>query len=450
MINAAVIGGGPAGIISAMVLNKYVRSLDVYDPGQHFGGRTLTSYDKGVLLNTPLTVSSMVHGNFHSFGRYLNRKYNLNQIFVPRTTAKRYLRDLWDKQTKDRDVNLIDDSITNIIKEENSYKVCGTKGEKSYDIVVIAIGQPFADLPSSNKIKTIQAFPNDWVNNIDTSSNISIAGTSLSAVDTILSLYRLEHKGKITVISRSGNLPAVRRGIFRNDALRKTETPEQAFEYFMKLLPDLEGQGPVERFNSLCEQSEERITPWEKEVLWLVEEMDRHYSLISDEKKIELESTFNPKIMSYATAIPLLNARILVQMLKNKQIEIVAGEIKNSEDVEKITQEKCGHKPDLIINALGMASPSKSQLVKQLTDSGLVETTHRGGIRVDIDTYRVIGHDNLYALGPVTSGQIFAENFIQSTMNSAHKIDKALHSIFEPGYTHRVRNDIERINSTAL
>jgi uncharacterized NAD(P)/FAD-binding protein YdhS len=438
MSNAAVIGGGPAGIISAMVLNKYVRSVDVYDPGQHFGGRTLTSYDKGVLLNTPLTVSSMVYGNFNSFGRYLNRKYNLNQIFVPRTTAKRYLRDLWNKQTKDRDVNLIDDTITNIIKEKNSYKVSGNKGEKNYDIVVIAIGQPFADLPSADKGKTIQAFPNDWLKDVDTNANISIAGASLSAVDTILSLYRHEHKGKIVVMSRSGKLPAVRRGIFRNDALRKTETPEQAFEYFMNLLPDLEGQDPVERFNTLTEQSEKRLTPWEKEVLWLVEEMDRHYSLISDEKKIELETTFNPKIMPYATAIPLLNARILVQMLKNKQVEIVSGKIDNSEDVEKITQDKCGHKPDVIINALGMTSPLKSHLVKQISDDGLVQTTHRGGIRVDIDTYRVIGHDNLYALGPVTSGQIFAENFIQSTMNSANKIDRALHSVFETGHIHRV------------
>jgi uncharacterized NAD(P)/FAD-binding protein YdhS len=434
---AAVIGGGPAGIISAMVLHKYVSTVDVYDPGQHFGGRTLTSYDKGVLLNTPLTVSSMVYGNFNSFGRFLNRKSNLNQTFVPRTTARRYLKDLWDKQTKDSDVNLIEDSITNITKEKNSYKVSGDNSEKNYDIVVIAIGQPFADLPSGGKAKTIQAFPNDWLENHDPNSNISIAGTSLSAVDTLLSLNRADHKGKIVVISRSGNLPAVRRGIFRNDTLKKTEMPEQAFESFMKLLPDVNGQSPVERFTSLYEQSEKRITPWEKEILWLVEEMDRHYASISDDKKAELESTFNPVVMPFATAIPLQNARILMDMLKNNQFEIAAGEIHNSEDVEKITQEKCGHKPDLIINALGMTSPLKSQLVKQISDNGLVETTHRGGIRVDINTYRAVGHDNLYALGPVTSGQIFAENFIQSTMNSANKIDRALHARFEKKYKHK-------------
>lgn len=156
------------------------------------------------------------------FFEWLNLKNHafFSNDFVPRRLYGEYLRNLFcttvSNKPENVSLNLLDETI-DVLADENYVQTILNSGEILYsDKVVLAFGNfppPHPKSTDQTFIGSEKYFQNPWDQNIyrkiDSSDDVFIIGTGLSAVDAVLSLYHNSHAGKIYLFSTRGLLPEI-------------------------------------------------------------------------------------------------------------------------------------------------------------------------------------------------------------------------------------------------
>jgi len=462
MIKIAIVGGGPAGVAAAV--NIYSAAIEygteisitIFEQGRHFYGRTFDTADKALILNTSVGVSSIVAGepdHLYSYLRSnLNRDINREE-FISRSLAGNYLRDTLLKlslQIGCMPTQLIHQEVTDVVESApGKVVVCTSTGNFNFDNVILATGVPFRNLQQVLPVKTVSAYPGHDLRYIEPASAVAIAGTSLSAIDSAVSLIRAGHTGPIAMMSRSGRLPAVRRSLlhdpaqeFENEfnALRTSSEDSLSVDDVVRLLCLLGGStfrqsllmqkelDPKTEFFDSYEESLSGYTEWEVHMMAMVDALNFLWPNTSENRRRLFHRLVGGRLNRFISSIPLQNAKIIRDALQSGQLSVCRGSVSCSREASTLMQSSVGIHPDIIVSALGCAPARTDSLIARLAHQGLLKLNSEGGVQVSLDTSAVNSNTRVFALGPATHGQIYTPNFLYSSVNSARKLRCLFHN----------------------
>lgn len=349
-------------------------------------------------------------------------------------------------------VDCVNAEATNIHVRPNGYRV-EIDGSEPLDcsIVILAPGTPKPRMYEEfEPIDTYVDFP--WPSKnllkIPTDATVGVLGTSLSAIDAVMTLVDNNHSGKILLVSPDGLLPRVQPRkesdyeckyltaeaihAIRRNALR-SPTAVELFRLFQKEVhhyyghtlswKELERNGRDAR--SLLEAdiaSAESGGDGLINVLYATREISAAvWNWLSVEEQQRFRKWLGIDWQITRHAMPIHNARRLKRLFDNDQLIVCGG----LEDVKYNGSKfvmNCGNdimETDYAVNATGpggLVSEMKSKLIENIHASGIIEAYPLGGIKINPQTMQVVSspHDTncLYAVGHLTNGMLIDSNAV--------------------------------------
>lgn len=233
----AIIGAGPAGLATfiSAVLRDAAKTIYVVDPNCWGPGLAYGNTDEDVLCNSSIESMSIVIGRPLDFFDYLveqGREVSV-EAFAPRAWAGAYLTDRFAQY-----LALARRSGIDVVPVRRRFRSLRADGAGRYaltfgdgqlpsslvaDNVIFCSGHGAPRVPSQfSRFRGYRSFvpcvfpEAEMLARIGREARVLVLGTKLSAVDAALLLLRQGHL--VTMISPSGEIPAVRKRILRNDA----------------------------------------------------------------------------------------------------------------------------------------------------------------------------------------------------------------------------------------
>src|SRR5215470_6452833 len=213
-----VIGGGVSGALTVLHLirQKTPAQVILIDPRPALGlGLAYSTPSLRHLLNVPAGKISALPDQPDHFLKWLRRNYDASateQTFAPRAIFGRYIQSLLATVSGFKQEIAV---VTDLRSEKFGAVVTLDSGrEIQADLVVLATGNfdpaPLPGIASDAVTKKLY-FNNAWSEETYTKlpvhAPVAIIGTGLTAVDVVLRLRELGHKGRIIAVSRHGILP---------------------------------------------------------------------------------------------------------------------------------------------------------------------------------------------------------------------------------------------------
>lgn len=462
-----IVGGGPAAIsICLQVVDEYQRQhlggpleIIVFEKGAKIGpGLPYSKSDDCYILNLPKDMMEPVYGKPGNFTKWLKSRPGAPQDteFPPRHYFGEYLHFLSKKiQVEATKIGIsikynTNCEVLNVEYNKGTVKVFTDQGDTVGDYLVFCTGH-MSSSTYPNFIGKNGYFDNPWeeklYEKLNPESEITIIGTRLTAIDIVLKLFTSGHRGKISMVSRSGMLPTVLSkdippytlkhltlanfDLMTQCGLRPLSLEDLAALSFAEI-NEAEGRSvlPNNIVRSYKEQSPEcwlldQIAqaelgpkPWQQVLFATYPIVPNIWAMLSlqDKKKFILhhKSTF----LTYLASFPLENAYKLKEHIASRQLNILGGV---TEIVESNKREFVIHFKDrdsltskILINGTGAGYiPTMDPFYKRMIDSGLLEEHEAGGIKVDHRTLQVISpgignHPKIFAVGEITWGACLA------------------------------------------
>jgi len=280
--------------------------------------------------------------------------------------------------------------------------------------------------------------------------HVGILGTSLSAIDTVMSLVDNGHTGKITMFSPDGMLPRVQpdeNNIFERKYLtlsnihklkREHGKPPRAKELFRLFIKDIEeAEGKPVDWKSLNRDAKDPL-PLLKYDIRIAEQggdalLNMAYAMRYDTSTIWSWMSLHEQIIFSKWlgrhwtinrhAIPLYNAKRLVELIKKGQLEIIP----QNNDVSFLKDKNCFKittgqdgifEVDQLVNATGSATKleeMKNILIENLVKKQYLKPHPIGGAVINPHTMQCIsenGGSHIYAVGHLVNGMLMDVNAV--------------------------------------
>ena len=235
----AIVGGGASGtLLAAQLLQQAEHPVRVllFDPlTLPEIGTAYTTLDEAHLLNVRARGMSALPHDPNHFVRWLNAPSNCASLvnkrpfgpqdFVPRSIYARYISHVLETSIETGRLvgakfDRVRDFVVDFAAEDGTSGILRTAGGRELRAthLVLALG----NLPPRNPLPRPHAFFRSrrytagvWrpgaLQEIDPEEDLFLAGSGLTMLDTVATLYRCGHRGRITGVSRNGQLPAVHR-----------------------------------------------------------------------------------------------------------------------------------------------------------------------------------------------------------------------------------------------
>ncbi|HSY34550.1 MAG TPA: FAD/NAD(P)-binding protein [Acidobacteriaceae bacterium] len=214
----AVIGGGVSGTLTAFHLVRQKTPARVILIDQHTGfglGLAYATPSLRHLLNVPAGKISALPDQPDHFLTWLRSNYDpaaTKATFAPRAIFGRYIQSLL-ASTRQVEQELA--TVIDVRLHETSAVLALDNGcELRADVVVLATGNfDPAPLPGITKAASDlglyhhNAWAAETYEGLDPDAPIALIGTGLTAVDVVLRLRELGHRGRIIAVSRHGVFP---------------------------------------------------------------------------------------------------------------------------------------------------------------------------------------------------------------------------------------------------
>lgn len=457
-----IIGGGPAGTAAAIALASMAKTkesevdLTMIERRPHNGGRSFSKDDPTLTLNTSAGVTSVEPDDPDGFVRFLRRYRSAHPAeFAPRPEAADYLRhtlgNVDEHYSRIRHVRATASGAGSTSDTSVSVRVPGRRLD--FDALVVATGAPFRRLPvdeASCRPRSPYQLRSDDAPAPD--ATVVIVGSSLSAIDASVSLHAAGHRGPIFLLSRSGRLPAVRRSLLHDPAGRDLEADvahrsatretselsqirgaltDRVGGHARSALRGGTGLDGTDEFLRAHDESETGVTSWERLMMSTIDVLNRSWPTAGDRERSTFRRGFGAELNRFISAMSLDNARVVRSMVASGQLRLLAGSLDHrgvprDRDGSEVT---IGPEDRFIVNATGLAPPIDDPFVASLTRDQVVSVNDRGGVRADLRTGRAHARHPIYALGPVTRGNIYTTNFLYSSVRSAQVVARAVFGI---------------------
>lgn len=440
-----IIGAGAAGTLTVINLLRKLRKpskITLVEKHEALVGRGAAYSSK--LCYEPLNVPA---GKMSAFNHLPNDFYQWvltnrdNKIdresYVSRRWYGDYLKEQLHKYiafAKHTEVEVLIDAVVSVQSSTNGegYKVLMESGSKlSANYIILATGnEPPIDIFNTAELIEMGSryFANPWQENpaekIGADDDVLIAGTGLTMVDHVVSLYKQNHKGKIYAFSRNGYLP-----LPHNDSLNYTF--EQA--YTRKSLSEVF----YELRNSIRKASAKQFN-WQS----VMDAFRPRTALVWRGMSINEKRFFLNRLKKYweihRHRIPKQSHIILEELKAQSRLHIISGKhphISKRADCLVFTY-KCPslkHQSiqiDYVINCTGPIGnylQGSNQLMKQLINSGLMKQDElklgiETGIRGEVIMCNGIVLKNAYTVGPLRKASEWESTGIREIRTQADDV----------------------------
>lgn len=218
----AIVGAGAAGILTA------IHILHAAPPGTHLllidpapadaAGPAYGSPRREHVLNVRAAKMSARPGDSNAFVQWLDDHGHAasGDAFVPRHHFAAHLHDELAAAVRssharfERVHGRVVDACRGIHRDERVHLTLDHGGGIDADHVVLALGNgPIAPLGDRGLRIVDDVWGTPWLAAVRPDDEVLVVGTGLTAVDMALSLDAQGHRGRVTLVSRHGHLPAI-------------------------------------------------------------------------------------------------------------------------------------------------------------------------------------------------------------------------------------------------
>ncbi len=480
-ITIAIVGGGANGVASFIHLtlklivqkNRVPVKLVLLEKEKEFGpGLAYGTHQKGHLLNTAAKLMGIFAEEPHHFLSWCQQHQAQVQecfpdlricdyAYPPRELYGLYLKSILQEyaqlaQKNDIAVNLLRDEAIDADVVNNKMHLhlqSGTSLEA--DVVVLATGTPkpnnFPHLKTSPRYIDFPWPSKQLLELIPRQEPVTILGTSLTAIDTVMTFKDNGHIGHLTLYSHHGLLPRVQtpyevpyeREILTLESMRKIIREKKrslrAKDLFRLFIREAELQmGKQEswkKFNrtdkphrellqhdiELAEKGESQFQNIAYSTRFLSFEA---WKLLPEDEKIKFLEWLGPYWDLNRFSMPLENARKLLRLLESGSITIKG----HSKKVEWHPEEQhfwvhlknnTRDKATWVVNATGTAKKIEKMdipLLQQLLRKNIIEPFAPGGIKASPHTLQIQVPNQpqvlLYGTGQLVNGALLDTNSI--------------------------------------
>ncbi|MDN3594069.1 FAD/NAD(P)-binding protein [Zunongwangia endophytica] len=481
MKKIAIIGGGACG--SAALIELIIQSITaklqdqisfvLIERKEKAGyGLAFGSKQRSHILNTQADLMGIYANEPAHFAEWLKengRKYrddvksesDEDNAYTSRLLYGHYVSQQLDEtieKAKKNNVSVerIKDEAYNIDKLENEKLLIHLSSENTVEVdeVLLAPGTPKPNIftqfkENSNYID----FP--WptkrlLEKTNKNDHVGVLGSSLSAIDTVMTLVDNGHEGKITMFSPDGMLPRVQpdedKGFERKyltlanlHKLKrdKGHTP-RAKELFRLFIKDVEAaEGKSLDWKSFNRHSKDPLPLLEYDIEVAEKGGDllsnMAYSMRYDTSTIWSWMSLHEQILFTKWlgrhwtitrhAIPLYNAKRLAKLLKEGKLEIIPQnnkvEFLEDKNCFKIATGKDGvFEVDKLVNATGSAGRLEEMdnvLVQNLLEKKYLKPHPIGGAVINTHTMQCMSEadgDHIYGVGHLVNGMLMDVNAV--------------------------------------
>lgn len=397
MKKIAIIGCGASGtMILANLLKlsmpKEKIDITIYHTGTPLArGIAYSTEVEGHLLNVVASDMGAFAENKNDFYEWLGKsypnKYN-ERSFAPRKVYGEYLEYILEN-TKDlatqKNIN-----IKFINQELNSLPT-------GFDHICLALG---------NKLKKFKHVEKTL--NLSKAKHIAIAGTGLSMIDYVIWLNEQGYKGKISLISRNGNLPyaysfetetAVENNVIPGDDLKTTLK-----KYYAMCEKYGDWRSVINSFRSNCNQI------WR---LWSIsdqEEFLRKYNSEWGIKRHKIAVEVDEAIRGYFSKIDVIQIKAQINDVieKNEGYTITFN---NHDSID------C----DAVINCMGLdLNPKSHSIYADMLDKELIATS---SVKTGVIPPK---SNNIHIIGSALVGYLFESIAVPELRQQAYDIAKKI------------------------
>jgi len=499
--SVAVIGGGAASVALVWYLvDALVRggnqeehiSVTILEKSQVPGvGLAYQKDAPSLLLNVAARYMSLFEEDPHDFWRWFSASrhaashlHYTPDSYIPRWIFGEYLQSrLAEAIERGRrngiNVRVVREEVVEIRRGKRSINLHTSGGvtvESRYGVLCVGNGEPEDKYSLTGHPRYIHSPYPFFVTcaPIPKSASVGIIGTQLTAVDICLALYDAGHSGRVTLLSRSAELPSVRtpRQLHKlrhltSDALRQkaaaaTDKKLSIRDVLRLTRKELTGLNRDWRHLFFRWCAPEGIAYFEQQIAeacvpqewqWFAVASDQiveeAWHLLSDSAKQEFIRRYHRIWNSRRAPMPVENARRVHSLLVKSGLAIKSG-------LAKLESGPCGgftatyrriadtenhavDSFDWVINCTGPArhigTGGSSSLLENLVACGFANKNPHGGIDVDFASSAVIGRDGeingrLFALGHLSIGVLYytssLEMISRRAKTVAHRISNAV------------------------
>lgn len=481
MKKIAIIGGGACGAAALIELLVQTTAGNLQDKvsftlierRQDTGyGLAFGSKQKSHLLNTqanlmgiyaeePTHFAKWLKDNGGNYRTDVKTKSSENNAYTSRLLYGHYVSEQLNKtikaaQAKKCKVAIINAEATAIERQQDEkLKITLSNGEQLVtDKILLALGTPKPNnFKKFRNNKQYIDFP--WptkrlIENTKKIDRVGILGTSLSAIDAVMTLVDNGHQGKITMFSPDGMLPRVQpeenKEVIRKHLTlsnlhrlkRKNGHPPTAKQLFRLFIKDVEylagKQFNWKEFNryakdqlSLLEYDIKKAEKGGDLLLNMAYALRHETSTIWSWMNIDQQILFGKWLARHWTinrhAIPLHNAKRLANLLREGKLEIVAEneQIEFSKDTNQFiitTSKGKQYTVNRLVNATGSAAELEGMdnlLIEDLLQKEYLTSHPIGGAVINPHTMQCIskkGGENIYAVGHLVNGTLLDVNAV--------------------------------------
>nr|MBI1230530.1 hypothetical protein [Cytophagales bacterium] len=476
-----IVGGGACGVAALAELMVQLKMTGVHDKtkvvliekGDKVGqGLAFGTDQPGHLLNTQANLMGIHSFEPDHFAGWLetqpddhkNEVKGDNQLHESYTTRRlygNYLKEqvrhyLAEAEKIGLEVHIIHDEATDLSPDGEGWEVTLAHGPVLYaDHVLLVPGTPKPNnFPEFDGLANYFDFP--WpsepiIDGIPKNAEVAILGSSLSAIDAIMTLTDSGHQGKISLYSLDGLMPRVQPvegrsykrkylTLSRIHQIRRSEWRQprikDLFRLFQQEVENYTG-APVDwkaterkgfPAQELLEQDIRIAEDGGDAFINILYDMRYEESQVWDWLSIEEKQRFKKWLGPYWTVtrygMPLINARRLADLFQKGKLEVnfpmrdVTFDETKQRFLLQFADVWCDER-EFLINATG---PSKnvekmqSVLIQNLLKKGIIEAYPVGGIVVDPSKMEVISSKervkNLYAVGHICNGLLLDVNAV--------------------------------------
>ncbi|WP_187260671.1 FAD/NAD(P)-binding protein [Pontibacter beigongshangensis] len=477
----AIVGGGANGVATFLhlVLKLVAEPLEqqvklvLLEKNSDFGpGLAYGTQQRGHLLNTPAGLmgifaeermhfvewlqenSTMVKEQFpeaeiHAYAylpRCLYGTYLKEQLDAYRQLARRHNLEVALLKEEATDATVTDDKVTLVLKS-------GARLEA--DIAILATGTPKPNnFPHLNHSPHYFDFP--WpsgklLQNIPKEAPVALLGTSLTAIDTVITLMDNGHTGHLTLYSRHGLLPRIQtpfdvpfeRKHLTLENIRKLMREEKRelrtkdlFRLFRQDAERVMGpQNNWKAFNRTDKPHQEllqhdfTVALAGKSVFQKLAVSTRYLSfpvwkLLTADEKVHFLKWFGPHWDINRHSMPITNAHKILALLQKGQLTIKGGssEVNWEEGEERFLLHLADgtiEKSPFLINATGTAKDVEKMdipLLQNLLRNKFLQPHPAGGVFANPDSLRLYVPAQpkapLYGVGQLLVGELFDTNAV--------------------------------------
>lgn len=225
----AIIGGGFTGAIIAYHLvnrsHDSIEEITLFEPRSNLGaGLAYSTEDPALRLNVAAHRMRAIPGDPGAFAQWLQatgrlsvdtRSISRGGTFARRRDFGAFMTERLKPMTDSGQILHIREKLTSLNRVSGEWRLVGEHGTVvTADLVVIATGHAPPRVPDqvpAHLVRSGRCMPATQLDlagdTIKTDERILVVGAGLTALDVVSSLTTRQHKGPITILSRTGLLP---------------------------------------------------------------------------------------------------------------------------------------------------------------------------------------------------------------------------------------------------